>query len=171
MSAAPPPYWQSWWRRSFTARMDLLSPFQGRTGTMPGVWILDLASDAYCFQNKMLAAFGCSLQSCCHRVPLFGQVPMLRKAGHRLLELRVHFVGDGHYVGEHQGQIHGAEIVAQGLENAYLKDPRFFNQHGRGITLLISYSSMGQSCHRNLRLALIEVRFSESLNQFYEQRT
>src|SRR5579864_4214840 len=44
----------------------------------------------------------------------------LHVAEHRLLQLRIHFVGDGHHVEQHGTEIDGPQIVLQSIEDADL---------------------------------------------------
>src|SRR5579859_2413200 len=53
-----------------------------------------------------------------------------RETEHRLLQLRIHFVGDGHHIEQHSAEIHTSQIVLQRIKDGDLQDARLFNNHG-----------------------------------------
>ena len=93
----------------------------------------------------------------------------VEEASHRLFELRVDFVGDGHHIDEHQSQIDRVEVHAQRVKDTHLKDPGLFDEHGRGVALLAANSSMRERGHGNPGLAFNQMRRPEPFNQLLQQ--
>lgn len=64
------------------------------------------------------------------------------EAEHGLLQLRIHFVCDGHHVEQHGGEVNAAQIILQNIEDADLKNPRLFYDHGDSVALLAAEDSV-----------------------------
>jgi hypothetical protein len=71
---------------------------------------------------------------------LGGQACRLRRNGvheteHGLLQLRIHFVCDGHHVEQHGAEIDLSQIVLQSFKDTHLQHARFFDDHGDRVAL------------------------------------
>lgn len=61
---------------------------------------------------------------------------------HRLGELGINFVGDGHDAYQHQAEIDLAEVIVEGLKDADLEHTGLFDHHRRGVALSIPRYAM-----------------------------
>src|SRR3981189_1828906 len=68
--------------------------------------------------------------------------PGFHEAEHRLLQLRIDFVCDGHHVEQHGAEIHASKIVLKSIKDADLQDSRLFHHHGDSVALLASQNPM-----------------------------
>jgi hypothetical protein len=92
-------------------------------------------------------------------------------AVHRLGQLRVDFVGDGHDVGQEETEIQSAEILLQGSEEGDLEDARVVHQHSWRVALQLSHLAMGDSGEGSGRIVFQpgSVRFPQANNQVFDQ--
>ena len=70
-------------------------------------------------------------------------------ADHRLLQLRIDFIRNGHNVQQYLTEIHAVQISLQSSEDAHLQDAGFFDNHGNGVALLTPHLPMVASSHGN----------------------
>jgi len=70
-------------------------------------------------RTNLLAKSGFGWVSACEMV----QIGLSNEACHRLCQLRINFIGNGHHVKQKQAEVHGLKIILQRLKDANLQHP------------------------------------------------